>query len=111
MGDKKMNKKIKKIIALGTMGLVGSLAILGCTTTYTQEEVDAFKATEFTLGKASVDTEKIRADAVAGVDITTDNADVIADAVKEKQDEIDRLNTVIADAEEEIAKAMKGTKP
>ena len=93
--------KIRKIVALAFGTLMIGATLAGCGVKYSQEEVNQqiadAKAKALIEGKEQGIKEGVAS--VSVPDITSDNDLVIAEAVQDKEAEIDRLNQVIIDAE------------
>lgn len=94
--------KFKKIVAVGLGVVLLGATLTGCVgqPKITQVDLDNAKVEAYGKGRNSVNVDLIRLDAINSVNITRDNADVIAQATVDKDAEIARLNQVIADAEE-----------
>lgn len=93
-------KSLKKIGSILLIGFVGATALVGCTQTYNQDEVNQM----IEDAKASVDITADNADAVATA--ITDGGYITAEEYEATQAEIDRLNLIIEDmraAEQEVA--------
>ena len=112
-------KCIKKIFAAGAIFALAGATLLaaGCTS---QADIDlAVQSALKEQGKINQDSidkildaqNKAIAEAVAAVDVTADNQAAVDEATKLKEDEIARLNQVIADyaeVEKEVAKEDAG---
>ena len=86
-------KNIKKIVAIGFIAIMSLGALAGCTQPgLTQEDVNAQIADAVVSARAEGYNN-----GVGSVDITSDNAATVATATVDKQAEIDRLNTEIAE--------------
>ena len=108
----KIQKHIKKIIAIGVGAIFIGATLVGCVqqpeVSLTQAQYNAALDTKYNAGVSSVNIKSDNAgviakaviDAKASVDITSDNAQAIAAATKRKNNEIAKLKKVIADAKE-----------